>query len=405
MRLRLTELEETRLKEEEKFDCNRQQEDMGAGKTAMEAATETEERLVVLSEASKRDRAKGMDAKVMKIMDIVREERVERVERANSVIRSYNDKERLQDTEHQSKNKKQMLEQQEKVTWAEEQIEEQEKNVNENNLTRGKVEPEEDSSGEERSETPELGMQESKWRRKSSAELHQDIVRLAGCPRSTRLRRRRLARAASLPQAEPQAEPQPPEGPVDGSMFLQATCDGHLRVVEHFLADGGDANTCDKLCRTGLHRASMEGHLEIVECLLSAGASPIFQDRLGGSAVHWACRGGHLAVVRLLVEHGAALSSRDKLNSCPLHVATRTGHTDCTEYLIGAGANINARDWEGDTALHDAVRLGRYKLVRQLILHGADLQIKNCANKTPLDLVRKWDGERRGVFEREASSG
>uniref|UniRef100_A0A3Q1GNI1 Ankyrin repeat domain 2 (stretch responsive muscle) n=1 Tax=Acanthochromis polyacanthus TaxID=80966 RepID=A0A3Q1GNI1_9TELE len=177
----------------------------------------------------------------------------------------------------------------------------------------------------------------------------------------------------------PRASAEIPIGPVDTAEFMNASSQGKVKVIEMYLADGGNPNAQDELKRTALHRASLEGH---TSALLIGWSSPtVFQ--LGSRAIHCACRGGSLEVVKALTNKEADLNVRDKLNSTPLHVATRTGHTAIVEYLLSSGAKINSRDREGDTALHDAVRLNRYKIVKLLIAAEADTKIKNHVSFTP----------------------
>uniref|UniRef100_A0A3Q1HXF0 Ankyrin repeat domain 2 (stretch responsive muscle) n=1 Tax=Acanthochromis polyacanthus TaxID=80966 RepID=A0A3Q1HXF0_9TELE len=172
-------------------------------------------------------------------------------------------------------------------------------------------------------------------------------------------------------------------GPVDTAEFMNASSQGKVKVIEMYLADGGNPNAQDELKRTALHRASLEGHTAAVQMLLEKGADINLKDQLGSRAIHCACRGGSLEVVKALTNKEADLNVRDKLNSTPLHVATRTGHTAIVEYLLSSGAKINSRDREGDTALHDAVRLNRYKIVKLLIAAEADTKIKNHVSFTP----------------------
>uniref|UniRef100_W5N599 Ankyrin repeat domain 2 n=1 Tax=Lepisosteus oculatus TaxID=7918 RepID=W5N599_LEPOC len=203
--------------------------------------------------------------------------------------------------------------------------------------------------------------------------------------------------AAPLPLPCPDWEQM---GPVEVSVFLQAAVQGKIKVVENFLENGGNPDSCDEFRRTALHRASLEGHYDIVQKLLDQGADVNFRDRLDCSALHWACRGGRLEVVKILQSRGADLNVKDKLMSTPLHVATRTGHYHVVEHLISSGIKINSKDREGDTALHDAVRLNRYRIVKMLTLHGADMKARNIEGKTPTDLVLQWQFDTKDALER-----
>ncbi|XP_051816065.1 ankyrin repeat domain-containing protein 2 [Acanthochromis polyacanthus] len=207
---------------------------------------------------------------------------------------------------------------------------------------------------------------------------------------------------------------------------MNASSQGKVKVIEMYLADGGNPNAQDELKRTALHRASLEGHTVAVQMLLEKGADINLKDQvrcfdpascgpksalligwssptvfqLGSRAIHCACRGGSLEVVKALTNKEADLNVRDKLNSTPLHVATRTGHTAIVEYLLSSGAKINSRDREGDTALHDAVRLNRYKIVKLLIAAEADTKIKNHEGVTAAQQVKQWHSDIMETLQR-----
>ncbi|XP_030309252.1 ankyrin repeat domain-containing protein 2 [Calypte anna] len=238
--------------------------------------------------------------------------------------------------------------------------------------------------------------------RKSSVDLRREIIDVGSIQRLIELckqHRQRRKERASTPEPPPPSEPLEIEGPVEPETFLRAAIQGKMNVIEKFLADGGNPDTCDEFHRTALHRSSLEGHTDILQKLLDSGATVDFRDRLDCTAVHWACRGGHLDALKLLQDHGADLNLKDKLLSTPLHVATRTGHLDIVEHLLHYGVDINSPDREGDTALHDATRLSRYKIIKLLILHGADMMAKNQAGKTPTDLVQQWQVDTRQALE------
>ncbi|XP_056327070.1 ankyrin repeat domain-containing protein 2 isoform X2 [Danio aesculapii] len=201
--------------------------------------------------------------------------------------------------------------------------------------------------------------------RKISSDLRREIVDLGGAENIIELRtkKKKIKNKTTLSKDKTNV----PVGPVEPEEFLKAAARGKMEVVEKFLEDGGDPNTCDELdCR----------------------------------AVHWACRGGSLSALTVLQDRGADINVRDKLLSSPLHVATRTGHSDVVQHLLDSGININAKDWEGDTALHDAVRLNRYKIVKQLILAGADMQIKNAEGVTATEQVKQWQFDTKETLEK-----
>nr|XP_040034721.1 ankyrin repeat domain-containing protein 1 [Gasterosteus aculeatus aculeatus] len=211
------------------------------------------------------------------------------------------------------------------------------------------------------------------------------------------LRKRRRERKAPVHKKQ---QPQPESVPetVDDQLFLTATTENKLPVVEKYLTDGGNPNAADHFQRTALHKASFKGHMEVMKRLLEAGASIGKKDKLEATAVHWACRGGSLPALQLLLDQGAKFTDRDKLHSTPLHVAVRTGHCECAEHLIHCGADVNAKDRDGDTPMHDAVRINRFKMIKLLMMYGASLKSKNCEGKTPLETLNSWQNGAKSLL-------
>ncbi|XP_037394661.1 ankyrin repeat domain-containing protein 2 isoform X1 [Pygocentrus nattereri] len=233
--------------------------------------------------------------------------------------------------------------------------------------------------------------------REISSELRHEMVDLGGAETTTQLHLRKNIKNKAI---DPSGLADVPVGPVYREDFLMAATKGKLKIVEKFLEDGGDPDTCDEFRKSALHRAAFEGHVMVLERLLDKGADINLQDRLDCTAMHWACRGGRLGVLKVLQSRGAKLNVRDKLMSTPLHVATRTGHWEVVEHLLASGIKVNAQDWEGDTALHDAVRLNRYKIVKLLILAGADMKIKNAEGITATEQVKMWQFDTKETLEK-----
>ncbi|CAL8367749.1 ankyrin repeat domain-containing protein 1 [Gadus morhua] len=210
------------------------------------------------------------------------------------------------------------------------------------------------------------------------------------------LRKRRRARKTAVARKQPEAEIIP--AVVDVEVFLSASLDNKLPLVDKYLTDGGNPDVVDHFQRTALHKAASKGHLEVMKRLLEAGASLENRDKLEATAVHWACRGGHVSALELLLNQGAKITCRDKLRSSPLHVAVRTGHMECAEHLIHCGADVNARDRDGDTPMHDAVRINRFKMIRLLMMHGASLHARNADMKTPLEMLNAWQSGAKSLL-------
>ncbi len=60
----------------------------------------------------------------------------------------------------------------------------------------------------------------------------------------------------------------------------EASCQGHLHVVQFLLENGADPNSLNDTGRSPLWRAAFNGHVEVVKALLDAGADPQFRDKM-----------------------------------------------------------------------------------------------------------------------------
>ncbi|KAF6738662.1 Ankyrin repeat domain-containing protein 1 [Oryzias melastigma] len=251
-------------------------------------------------------------------------------------------------------------------------------------------EPEEANSGGEQEEVSVAALNTDKSGR-LKLETVDDLFNILQLKKR---RRERKTPAQKKLQPEPEIVPET----VDEQLFLAASMENKVVVVEKYLSDGGDPNVADNFQRTALHKASFKGNLDVMTKLLEAGAAIEKRDKLEATAVHWACRGGSLPALQLLLDRGGKFTSRDKLNSTPLHVAVRTGHCECAEHLIHCGADVNAKDRDGDTPMHDAVRINRFKMIKLLMMYGASLHSKNSDGKTPLETLYSWQSGAKSLL-------
>ena len=60
----------------------------------------------------------------------------------------------------------------------------------------------------------------------------------------------------------------------------EASCQGHLHVVNFLLESGADPNSLNDTGRSPLWRAAFNGHSEVVQVLLEAGADPQYRDKV-----------------------------------------------------------------------------------------------------------------------------
>lgn len=84
---------------------------------------------------------------------------------------------------------------------------------------------------------------------------------------------------------------------------------------------------------------------------------------------------------------------QDREGKTPLILASKMARHDMAcELLIqkskGAKLDVNMMDNEGNTALHYACALGQLNTVRELLKSGGNSNLRNKADKTPLDMIK-----------------
>lgn len=95
--------------------------------------------------------------------------------------------------------------------------------------------------------------------------------------------------------------------------------------------------------------------------------------------------------VKWLIEKGADVNAKkDHSGETPLHIAAWNGKLPCMAYLIDKGADVNARNKDGWTPLHSAAWNNNPDAVIYLLMSEADIGIQCCADRTPLDFIKKY---------------
>ena len=103
---------------------------------------------------------------------------------------------------------------------------------------------------------------------------------------------------------------------------------------------------------------------------------------------------GHDSVVQFFLEHGTKPDIKSSIiERTPLLRACAMGHFDIQRMLLNFGANIHAKGRNFDeTVLHLICASDRYKKrgetvksLQLMIAHGAEIDVKDKADKTPID--------------------
>lgn len=174
------------------------------------------------------------------------------------------------------------------------------------------------------------------------------------------------------------------------SLLHWAAINNRVDIVRYFISKGaivdrlgGDLNS------TALHWATRQGHLSMVVHLMACGGDPTLRDGEGYSCLHLASQFGHTAIVAYLIAKGQDVDLPDKTGMTALMwSAYRVFGFDPTRLLMTFGATINKQDkFHGNSALHWACQTGNHTAVKMLLEAGADLNLKNAQGQTALDVA------------------
>ncbi len=229
-----------------------------------------------------------------------------------------------------------------------------------------------------------------------------------------------------------------PEGT---TALIVAVINGHYDVVSALIEKGADPNVADIKGMTPLYAAVdmhtigdtfgrpypakpvIDGSLDAARVLIKGGANvnaplkaPILKrvydagdNRLGEGATPFmrAARKCDVEMMRILLDAKADVTLTQKSGNTPLMLcagAVSGGNTEDTpervsedealaaiRLALDAGVDVNAQNATGDTALHTAATSGggQPSIIKLLVERGARLDVKNKADRTPLDAAAR----------------
>jgi ankyrin repeat protein len=170
-------------------------------------------------------------------------------------------------------------------------------------------------------------------------------------------------------------------------LLINASENGHRKVVQALLKMGVDVNAKNKDGWTALMVASFNGHLEVMQALLAKGADINAKRNYGGTALITAIAFGRLDVVQALLAKGADVNAKENYGETALMRASQKGYLDVVQALLAKGADVNAKNKDGETALMFAAANGHLDVVRALLAQGADVNAKTNDGRTALMLA------------------
>jgi ankyrin repeat protein len=244
--------------------------------------------------------------------------------------------------------------------------------------------------------------------------------------------------AGALAEAKANLDLTDPEGT---TALIVAIINGHYDVAKVLVEKGANPNVADIKGMTPLYAAVdmhtigdtfgrpyppkqvIDGSVDAARLLIAGGAdvnarlkAPILKrvydagdNRLGEGATPFmrAARKCDVEMMRILLEAKADVSFTQKSGNNPVMLcaaAVSGGNSDDTpervsdeealaaiRLALDSGVDVNAQNATGDTALHTAATSGggQPALIRLLVERGARLDVKNKADRTPLDAASR----------------
>jgi ankyrin repeat protein len=184
--------------------------------------------------------------------------------------------------------------------------------------------------------------------------------------------------------------------------LMKASAKADLPEVLHLLGTGVDARQRTTDGETALYEAIEWRHpeadnLPIVEALVRAGADPNETEIFGLSALEVSLTRDHMnpEVTLLLLRAGARVPSDCPKSGSLISLATQDSSLEVISALIARRAPVNCQSEHGQTALHWAALNGQADRVALLLKSGADVRLRNSEGKTPLDVAKTTNPDKR----------
>lgn len=148
-------------------------------------------------------------------------------------------------------------------------------------------------------------------------------------------------------------------------------------------------------CTPSLHDVIGRGDLERARAMLAENPALVdATNALGKQPLQYAVMYKQLDAMEALVAAGADVNAADHTGMTALQVAVVYAWPEGIRWLFEHGADPEHRDHFGDLASHTAAIYGRGSVLDILAEHGVSLTETNNKGMTPLDLARKYRGER-----------
>lgn len=151
--------------------------------------------------------------------------------------------------------------------------------------------------------------------------------------------------------------------------------------------------------RLALYEAVRLGQTDLVAVLLKYGADPLHPVQhpedlhtYRSSLMSWAASSTGPRMAEMLLEHGASIPG-----TAALHSAAGFGQFDTMRFLMQRGADVNEviPTWKDWTPMHFAAWRGRVDSMKWLEDNGARSDLKDRDGKTPAQVLKEREADRR----------
>ncbi|XP_046543054.1 serine/threonine-protein phosphatase 6 regulatory ankyrin repeat subunit B-like [Haliotis rubra] len=181
---------------------------------------------------------------------------------------------------------------------------------------------------------------------------------------------------------------------------------GHIRMVKHIFAQRiVNINSRGMNGKTPLMFAAFEGHRKVFDLVMSEGGNASLVDKNDDNILHWVCRGGHAEMVKYVISlNFVDINSRGHYGRTPMMVAAANGHRRVFDLVMSKGGDASLVDKNDDNILHWVCRGGHVEMVKYVIsLNFVDINSRGHYGRTPM-MVAAANGHRR-VFDLVMSKG
>jgi ankyrin repeat protein len=181
----------------------------------------------------------------------------------------------------------------------------------------------------------------------------------------------------------------------DGGWSLLHMARTSRKMIEYLIKIGSDIEAKSGAQWSPLHSQAYYGHKDGVELLLEHGADIEAKTSFGHTPLLSSIRWDRIEVTKFLIKKGANVNPTTELGRTPLIISAVEGNSEMARLFLDSDADISIKDNNYKrTALHFAALYGQLDIVDALVKKGANVNVKDAAEKTPLDYANQYGHEK-----------